>query len=267
MMNIKNETIMNEENKNIHEFDVKLICDYFSHIKRQGPGSTASTKKALEFIDLFNENTEVVDLGSGSGAQSLVLAQETQAKITAIDLFPKFINLLNQQAKKHGLDKRLKGIVGSMEELPFKENEIDVIWSEGAIYNIGFQRGIIEWRKFLKSGGYLAVTEVCWLTKTQPEEIYRFWKEAYPEIDSISNKISQIQAAGYIPTACFVLPENCWTEEFYAPQKAAATVFLKKHPNNQAAIDLVKNEEREAALYAKYKEYYSYVFFIAKKTK
>ncbi len=62
------------------------------------------------------------------------------------------------------LDDRVKGIVGNMDALPFQEEELDLIWSEGAIYNIGFERGITEWRKFLKPGGYLAVTDASWFT-------------------------------------------------------------------------------------------------------
>ena len=37
-----------------------------------------------------------------------------------------------------------------MDALPFQEEELDLIWSEGAIYNIGFERGMNEWNKFLK---------------------------------------------------------------------------------------------------------------------
>jgi hypothetical protein len=114
---------------------------------------------------------------------------------------------------------------------------LDLIWSVGAIYNIGFERGIREWRPFLKTGGFIAVPEASWFTEERPSEIHAFWKEAYPEIDTISNKVAQMQKAGYIPTATFVLPENCWTEHFYAPQVAAQETFLKKY----AAMESPKN--------------------------
>ena len=89
--------------------------------------------------------------------------------------------------------------------------------------------------------------------------------DAYPEIDTIPNKIAQMQKAGYIPIASFILPENCWTEHFYAPQIEAQEIFLKKHAGNQVAEELVANERREALLYNKYKSYYGYVFYIGKK--
>jgi len=152
-----------------------------------------------------------------------------------------------------------------MDNLPFQAEELDLIWSEGAIYNIGFNKGLNEWRKFLKTGAYVAVTEVSWFTSERPAEIETFWNDAYPEIDTIPNKVSQLQAAGYLPVANFILPENCWTEHFYAPQVKAQELFLKKYSGNQTAAEFIANERHEAQLYSRYKEYYGYVFYIGKK--
>jgi SAM-dependent methyltransferase len=152
-----------------------------------------------------------------------------------------------------------------MDKLPFKNEELDLIWSEGAIYNIGFERGINEWRKFLKPGGYIAVSEVSWFTEKRPAEIDNYWQDAYPEIDTIANKVALMQKAGYVPVAVFVLPENCWIENFYVPQIPAQDIFLKKHAGNKTAEKFIVNERREAELYRKYKEYYGYVFYIGKK--
>jgi len=134
----------------------------------------------------------------------------------------------NQNAKKLYLQDRVKGIVKSMDDLPFKDEELDLIWSEGAIYNIGFEQGLNEWRKFLKTGGYIAVSEGTWFTEERPAEIEAFWMDAYPEIDTISNKVAQMQKAGYMPVAAFILPENCWTENYFAPKVDADERFLKK---------------------------------------
>ena len=73
-----------------------------------------------------------------------------------------------------------------------------MIWSEGAIYNIGFERGLKEWRRFLKTGGYVAVSEASWFTEERPKEIDEFWQDAYPGIDTVSNKVDQMQKAGYL---------------------------------------------------------------------
>jgi SAM-dependent methyltransferase len=151
-----------------------------------------------------------------------------------------------------------------MDNLPFQDGELDLMWSEGAIYNIGFERGLNEWRKFLKIGGYIAVSEVSWFTEERPAEIDEFWMDAYPEIDTIANKVAQMQKAGYIPVATFILPENCWTEHFYAPQVNAQKVFLEQNADNKSAVEFIANQRHEAQLYYKYKGYYGYVFYIGK---
>ena len=256
---------MGNEHKSIHEFDLNLICEYFSNLERQGPGSPKVTTKALSFIDNLSDESRIADIGCGTGGQTMVLAQNTSGYITGIDLFPVFIDLFNRNSKKIDLHDKVKGIVGSMDNLPFKKEELDLIWSEGAIYNIGFERGLNEWRKFLKPGGYVAVSEASWFTNERPSEINEFWQDAYSGIDTIPNKVEQMQNSGYIPVATFILPENCWTEHFYAPQVSAQEAFLKKYAGNQTAEEFIANQQHETKLYYKYKEFYGYVFYIGKK--
>jgi hypothetical protein len=90
--------------------------------------------------------------------------------------------------------------------------------------------------------------------------------DAYPEMDTIPNKVTQMQQAGYIPVAAFILPENCWTENFYAPQEALQKAFLIKYAGNQTVEAFVASEKHEARMYKKYKACYGYVFYIEKKT-
>lgn len=256
---------MEQKNKSIHDFDIALMCEYFSCVERQGPGSPEVTLKALSFIDNLTPNSKIADIGCGTGGQTMVLAQNTPGTILGIDLFPQFVAIFNQNAAKLGLTHKAKAIVGSMDNLSFKNEELDLIWSEGAIYNIGFERGLAEWRNFIKKGGYVAVTEASWLTPDRPAEIEHFWLDAYPEIDTIPNKIAIMQKTGYIPVTSFLLPENCWTEHFYAPQVPAQKLFMEKYADNLNAKRLVENLKSEAQLYAKYKDYYGYVFYIGKK--
>ncbi|WP_459188077.1 class I SAM-dependent methyltransferase [Parabacteroides sp. APC149_11_2_Y6] len=258
---------MNNENKTIHGFDVNLICDFFTNTERQGPGSPEVTIQALSFIDNLTKQSRIADIGCGTGGQTMTLAKHIQGKITGLDFFPDFIHIFNQNAEKSGLQNKVKGIVGSMDNLPFEEEELDLIWSEGAIYNIGFERGLNEWRKFLKTGGYIAVSESVWFTDERPAEIHDFWMGLYPEIDTIPHKIAQIQKAGYIPVASFILPTTCWTEHYFAPLGKARKIFLSKYAGNKIAEELMAFQLHEERLYRKYKDFYGYVFFIAKKIK
>lgn len=256
---------MNDENKSIHEFDLNLICEYFLNFERQGPGSPEATVKALSFVDNLSKTSRIADIGCGTGGQTMVLAQHAPGQITGIDLFPRFIDRFNTNASRMNLQDRVKGEVGSMDDLQFADEELDLIWSEGSIYNIGFERGLKEWRRFLKQDGYIVVSEASWFIDERPAEIHDFWMSEYPGIDTIPNKLSQMQKAGYIPVAAFILPENCWTKHFYEPQVPAQQEFLKKHAGNKAAEELIKNQRHEAELYYQYKKYYGYAFYIGKK--
>jgi len=255
-----------EKEKTIYDFDINLIWDYYLNMERQGPGSPEITLKALSFIDNLTGQSRIADIGCGTGGQTMTLAQNTAGIIIGLDLSPEFIDRFNSCAKALNLHDRVKGIVGSMDNLPFGAEELDLIWSEGAIYNVGFERGINEWRKFLKTGGYIAVTEASWFTDERPDEIQTFWHNAYPEIDTIPNKVAQMQKAGYLPVATFILPESCWTEQYFAPQVPIQEAFLKKYAGNKTAEEYVAMERHEAVLYSKYKAYYGYVFYIGKKT-
>lgn len=142
---------MSNENNTILGIDVNLICEFFLNTERQGPGSPEVTLKALSFIDHLTDHSRIADLGCGMGGQTMTLARHTPGQITGLDFFLGFVERFNHNARVLNLQERVKGIVGSMDALPFEEEELDLIWSEGAIYNIGFERGLNEWRKYLKT--------------------------------------------------------------------------------------------------------------------
>ena len=256
---------MQDDSRNLHTFELDLLCEYFAAITRQGPGSPEVTERALGFVEGLSENSRIADLGCGTGGQTGELAARTPGRITGIDLFPAFIDRFNENMAARGVRDRVSGVVGSMDDLPFGAQSLDLIWSEGAIYNIGFERGIREWKRFLKPGGFLAVSDATWLTQFRPAEIEAFWNRAYPGIDTTSNRIRLIEQAGYTPMASFVLPESCWTEGFYVPQEEAQQRFLERHVGNPTAMELVENQRHEADLYCRYKAFYGYVFYILKR--
>jgi len=255
---------MSNEKHTIHDFDLNIIYEYFSSTERQGPGNSEETLKALSFIDGLTENSKIADIGCGTGGQTMKLGQHTSCEIIGIDIWPDFIDKFNQNALAQNLQNRVKGIVGNMESLPFQEEELDLIWSEGAIYNIGFERGLNEWKKYLKKGGYIAVTENTWFSDERPSEIQEFWQKTYPEIDTIPHKVAQMQKAGYLPIATYILPESIWTD-YYSITKKLQEVFLEKYKGNKTVEEFVASQRYEAELYDKYKEYYGYVFYIGKK--
>lgn len=256
---------MENKNTTIYDFNSELISDYFSNLKRQGPGSPEMTCKALSFINSFTEKSKIVDIGCGTGGQTMVIAQNTKGNITGLDLSPDYINIFNDSAKILNLQNRVKGIVGSMDNLAFQNEEFDLIWSEGAIYNIGFEHGLNEWQKYLKKNGFIAVTDASWFTEERPSEIENYWINHYPEINTISNNVNIMQKSGYIPISVFTLPENCWIDNYYIPQISVQDDFLKKYNGNKTAEEFIEYQRNDAQMYKKYKQYYGYVFYIGKK--
>ena len=118
---------MSDDIKSIYDFDYRLIREYFSSIERQGPGSPQVTIQALNFVDNLTKNSKIADIGCGTGGQTLVIAQNAPGKITGIDLATEYIEKLNKNSQQFNLQDKVKGIVGSMDNLPFREEEFDLI--------------------------------------------------------------------------------------------------------------------------------------------
>ncbi len=247
--------------------EIELIIDLHINTQRQGPGSEKDTLNALNLIGLsLDPEVKLADIGCGSGGQTLTLAQNLNGHITAVDLFPEFLDELDEKSKKLGLEGKIKTLKASMDNLPFKPGEFDVIWSEGAIYNMGFEKGIQYWKEFLTDGGYLALSEITWTANSRPKEIDDFWTSEYTEIDTAANKIKILESIGFTLVGYFTLSEDSWIENYYKPLESQFGYFLKRHENTDLAKKVVRDYRSEIELYMKYKEYYSYGFYIAKKT-
>lgn len=115
-----------------------LLIESHLGLKRQGPGSTEMTLKALSFVELPKENAHIADMGCGIGGQTMLLAQNTVGSITGVDFIADFIEVFNDNAQKLSLHDRVQGIVGSIDALAFEKDSLDLIWSEGVIDSLGF---------------------------------------------------------------------------------------------------------------------------------
>ena len=128
--------------------DLQILVDLHKDGKRQGPGGDMETRLAVTLSGLRGKhNLKIADIGCGTGAPTLVLAEELDAHITAVDFLPEFLDVLERDAAAAGVGERITTLAESMEALPFEDGELDAIWSEGAIYNLGFEAGVTAWRR------------------------------------------------------------------------------------------------------------------------
>ena len=246
--------------------EMQLLIDLHQRALRQGPGGDAETIKAIDLAGLDRSAPlTIADIGCGTGASTLILARALNAQITAVDFLQDFLDALASRASQAGLADKITPLCAAMENLPFADESLDVIWSEGAIYNLGFAKGVADWNRLLKPGGLLVVSEITWLTHSRPEPLENHWLHEYPEIDLASAKLAVLEKSGYTPVAWFALPEYCWLENYYYPMQASFEAFLARHGNSEQARAIVEAERREIDLYQRYKKHYSYGVYIARK--
>eukprot|EP00121_Abeoforma_whisleri_P009396 Awhi_evm2s8637 len=234
--------------------DKKENVAHFHLTERQGPGTDAYTLRALELASTFFDNKSeiiVADIGAGTGASTIILAKNVaNATITAVDLSCEFLQALEEKATKQNVQDRIKILKAPMEDLSFEKESLDAIWSEGAIYNIGFATGESSLSQRLLG---LRVTK----------EINDHWNREYPDIDTASNKIRILEAEGFSPLGYFPLGVDAWMDSYYSPLKNQhIPEFLKKYSDSKEAKAIVEEQMDEIQLYEKYKAFLAMDFIL-----
>ena len=244
---------------------MSLFYEIHKDIPREGPGDNLSTQRALSLLYDLPEKPKVLDIGCGPGMQTIEMAKHLSGHIIGVDINDSFLEQLNKEARKLDLSHKVETFNMSMFDLDFEEASFDLIWSEGAIYIMGFQEGIKAWQKYLKKGGYLVVSEISWLREDLPLEPKTFWTREYPQMKNISSNIKMIESSGYLPLGHFLIPEHAWWDNYYTPLKDRVKILREKYKGDEEAKQLLDATSYEMDLYKNYSDYYGYVFYIMKK--
>ncbi len=228
---------------------------------REGPGDNGSTLRAFQMIPDLPGKPKILDMGCGPGMQTLELARISDGFITALDNHQPFLDQLDRRGRKAGLQDKIEIINQSMFSLDLPEKSFDLIWSEGAIFIPGFKKGLEDWKKYLKPGGYLAVSELAWFKDSPPAEIKEYFALNYPPMLDISGNFRIIKETGYQIIGHFALPEQAW-RNYFDPIAERVVGLKEKYASDTQTMQELKAEDLEVEMYRRYHEYYGYLFFI-----
>lgn len=241
----------------------KYFYEIYEAMPRQGPGNRESTERALHLLPPLTHSKRILDIGCGTGSQTIDIARATSAQIIAIDNHAPFVTQLNKKASELGLSNQITAEFGDMNDLQFPDGSFDVIWSEGAVYIIGFTKGLTSWHRLLAPGGFMVISEFCWFRDNPPDELKDFLTDdGCSDFGDVDARRKAITACGYRLLGDFALPATCWWDNYYVPLADCLERFCITHASNPEALDVLARSQYEIDLYRKYPEYFGYEFFI-----
>ncbi|MCB2220159.1 MAG: class I SAM-dependent methyltransferase [Bacteroidetes bacterium] len=209
----------------------------------------------------------ILDLGCGTGSQTIALAKLLGGHIIALDKHQPYLDVLSQQAQKEHLSNVIKPVRGDLLFLDFPDQSFDLIWSEGAIYIAGFKKGIMSCKPLLKKNGYLVVSEISWTDSVnRPSELKEFWNKEYPGMKSIQESLKIIRESGFELVHYFPLPEEDWWTHLYHPLNARLKKLREKYSGNTEALEMIEYVQKEIHFREIYADHYGYFFYIMKKS-
>jgi SAM-dependent methyltransferase len=232
----------------------------FTDVEKLGPGSDEDTLYVLR--SLPRHRFEVtVDAGCGAGRQTLVLANELNSPIEAIDSYQPFLNRLERRAKQNGITPLVHTHCMDMKDIPSVFPKIDLLWSEGAAYNIGFANALKTWANAIRPDGFAAVSELSWLrTEEIPNPVWEFFQSSYPDMKSVPENIEIVEEAGYKIFDIYTLPEEAWVEDYYDILEPRAKSLVEH--SDAAVRDFAVETINEIETFRISEGSYGYVFFI-----
>ena len=170
------------------------------------------TKKAFDFLPKI-KNPYILDVGCGSGVPTIELANISGGHVVGIDIDETALSLLRRKIQQMGLKDRVIVVKNSIITMDFPQENFDIIWSEGSVFVIGFEKSIKNWRKFLKQNGFLVI---------------------HDELKDKNKKLESLTKYGYSLIAEFELLDTLWWREYFIPLERLIQKFRGVYPNDSA---------------------------------
>lgn len=243
----------------------EIFYDVYGAIPRQGPGNRASAERALRLCTDLPPSPVVLDLGCGVGAQTIYLAAITSGSILAVDSHPPSIERLNSTVDELGISQRVRAIVGDMASLDLPPASYDLIWSEGALYQIGIERALQICHVLLRPGGYLVFTDAIWRKENPPDEVKAGFDMDYPSMGWLEDILAAIQRSGFELAGHFTLPDEAWWDDFYTPMALRIEQLRGSYGDDAEATAILDQLAREPEIHRRYSDFYAYEFFVGRR--
>jgi SAM-dependent methyltransferase len=243
----------------------QILFELFESLPRQGPGSRDCTARALALIRDLPPAPAVLDLGCGTGGQTIDLAELTSGTIVAMDSHAPSIERLRATAARLGLSERVSPMVGDMANPGLPPGSFDLVWSEGALYNLGIENALLICRGLLRPGGCLAFTDAVWLRDDPPPEVKESFDLDYPTMGKVSDVLAIIDRSGFSLNGHFTLPEEAWWEDFYTPMETRIEELRGRYGDDDEALAVLDQLAQEPAMHRRHSGCYAYEFFAARR--
>ena len=241
--------------------DLTPLFELYESTPRQGPGSVETTRRALGLLPASLRVERVLDLGCGTGGSTLVLAEDTGAHVTAVDIHPPFLETLRAHAEELGLVDRITTVVADMSDTAALGDGYDLLWAEGSAYSIGFDKALRLWRPLLRPEGCLVVSELVWFVDEPAAPARAFFEDEYPDMRDEATRIEHARDAGYRPVESFRLPSEDW-RAYYAGLEAP----LRDAIARRGELEIYAAARREIEMYEAHGGDYGYVCLILEVT-
>lgn len=242
----------------------EIFLEVFEPLPRQGPGSRECAVRALALCSELPPSPVVLDLGCGTGGQTLHLAELTGGVITAIDSHEPSIERLRETVIERGLTHRIRPLVGDIRSPNQAPESFDLIWSEGALYNIGIDNALRVCHRLLRPGGCLAFTEAVWRKDNPPPEVEASFSD-YPAMGGVPEVLATIEESELSIVGHFSLPDEAWWDDFYKPMELRIEELRGKYADDAEALAVLDQIAQEPEMHRRYSSYYAYEFFVVRR--
>jgi len=167
---------------------------------------------------------------------------------------------LARRAREADIESLVQTHCMDMKDIPRVFQAIDLLWSEGAAYNIGFSHALATWASAITPRGFAVVSELSWLKEQAPDAVREFFGSCYPDMQLVQHNIAVAESAGYKLLTTYTLPRSSWVDGYYdilAPRAKA----LLDHPD-RAVRDFAAETVKEIEVFQLSEDSYGYVFYV-----